>query len=321
MLPNQAEVLMKANGLNLSMVKIEILYSVTIPENFKKKSETLLQEYRQFLAIKVIFGDTKLPLSLSPSAIIDQVWHIHMLMPGNYANCCRELGVDIIEHDPSAARDALSIRRKRLEMTKNSYQVAFQKIPPEEFWAVTYNIVAYRRPSTSSSSSDSDEDEELPAQKKIKLENSSDQKSSSNSSDSEEDEELQADQSASTNGSDQKATSSSPSESEEDPVTHSKVQTRSDYVAVSKAQSKNQGDDSVTFLVLAENINKSYNVKIKKSTPFKKVFDWLEATTGWGNGAFILHSPNQIISRNDTVNSLQLENDDVVEMRAIQSGC
>jgi len=149
MLPDQEEVLRKANGLDLFLVKSEFLASATIPKEFKKKSEALLQEYRRFLAIKVIFGDTKLPLSLSPSAIIDQVWHIHMLMPGNYVHCCKELGVDIIEHDPSAARDALEIRSKRLEMTKKSYQVAFQKIPPGEFWTVTYNSSANGKPSTS----------------------------------------------------------------------------------------------------------------------------------------------------------------------------
>jgi len=151
MLPDKEEVLRKANGLDLSMIKTELLASATIPENFKDKLGALLQEYRRFLAIKVIFGDTKLSLCFSPSAIIDQVWHTHMLLPSNYVNCCKELGVDIIEHDPSAARNALEIRRKRLEMTKRSYQVVFQEIPPEEFWTLTNNTVANGRPSTSES--------------------------------------------------------------------------------------------------------------------------------------------------------------------------
>ena len=36
MLPDQEEVLRKANGLDLSLVKIELLASVTIPKEFKK---------------------------------------------------------------------------------------------------------------------------------------------------------------------------------------------------------------------------------------------------------------------------------------------
>ena len=148
MLEDQEEVLKKANGLDLSLVKIEILASPTIPKEFKKKAEPLLEEYRRFLAIKVIFGDTKLPPRFSPSAIINQVWHCHLLLSRHYLNCCKELGVHIIDHDPASSRDSLESRREGLESYKTSYKFVFQIIPPEFCWP---------SPSTSSPATSSEE--------------------------------------------------------------------------------------------------------------------------------------------------------------------
>ena len=42
---------------------------------------------------------------------------------------------------PLTARDALEVRSKRLEVTKKSHQVVFQKMPPDMFWSVTYNQI------------------------------------------------------------------------------------------------------------------------------------------------------------------------------------
>merc|ERR1712112_705189 len=107
------DILQKANGLDLSKLKIEIEETYKFPSEIKEESENLLSEYRRFLALKVISGDTSTPMMLSPSPLIDQVWHIHLLMPAHYLDCCRALGVDTIDHDPSSARDNEDIRRKR----------------------------------------------------------------------------------------------------------------------------------------------------------------------------------------------------------------
>jgi len=144
MLPEQGEFLRKAGCLDLSKLKSELLASPSIPEEFKKESENLLTEYRRFLALKTIFHDTSPPLALSPSAIIDQVWHLHLLTPVHYTKCCKLLGEELIDHDPSASRDCIELRQKRLDMTKRSYKVAFGEDPPQKFWAINYEFSAAR---------------------------------------------------------------------------------------------------------------------------------------------------------------------------------
>ena len=47
----------------------------------------LLEEYKKFLANKVIAKDTTEPLLLSPSGLIGQVWQAHLLSSSRYYYC------------------------------------------------------------------------------------------------------------------------------------------------------------------------------------------------------------------------------------------
>ena len=53
----------------------------------------LLEEYKKFLVIKVIAKDTQ----CSPSALIDQVWHEHILHTAKYRDACTAFGVFIYQ--------------------------------------------------------------------------------------------------------------------------------------------------------------------------------------------------------------------------------
>jgi len=92
----------------------------------------LVHEYRRFLALKVLHEDTGLPASLSPSAAVGTVWRAHLLNPGHYIQCCNNLGVSIIDHDPEEGN--ISTRQKTDRM-KMLYQVVFNEEPPRQYWS------------------------------------------------------------------------------------------------------------------------------------------------------------------------------------------
>ena len=71
----------------------------------------LLLEYKKFLAIKTISKDISDPILLSPSALVDQAWHAHLLHTAQYRVAC-----------------------SKLEMTKAFYMTVFQQVPPSKFW-------------------------------------------------------------------------------------------------------------------------------------------------------------------------------------------
>ncbi|KNE54095.1 hypothetical protein AMAG_00097 [Allomyces macrogynus ATCC 38327] len=66
----------------------------------------LIREYRRFLALKFVHRDAD-ALLLSPSPLIDVVWHAHVLDTKSYVTMCAKLPF-FIHHKPKGARDAES---------------------------------------------------------------------------------------------------------------------------------------------------------------------------------------------------------------------
>ena len=97
----------------------------------------LIEEYKKFLVIKVISKDTQCPLNLSPSSLIDQVWHEHVLHTAKYREACTALGV-FIDHDPSGATEEDDKREKRLLLTKTHYSLIFNTEAPINFWQLRF---------------------------------------------------------------------------------------------------------------------------------------------------------------------------------------
>jgi len=108
----------------------------------------LLEEYKKFLVIKVIAKDTQ----CSPSALIDQVWHAHILHTAKYRDACSALGV-FIDHDPAGALDKDDKRELRLMLTKTHYNLIFNEIAPKKLWELKFE----QDPLIIHSSSDDDE--------------------------------------------------------------------------------------------------------------------------------------------------------------------
>ena len=93
---------------------------------------------RNFLqAISVSTGDTACPQQLSPSPLVDQVWHLHLQHPGLYVSSCRKIGecIDLIDHNPSTGEDDTYKKLNRLERTKIAYKLLFGSEAPKEFWS------------------------------------------------------------------------------------------------------------------------------------------------------------------------------------------
>eukprot|EP01039_Chlorochromonas_danica_P014650 gene14650-17133_t len=86
-----------------------------------------LQLYQLFLLCKFVAEDFKPSpstnrLQLSPSPMIDRLWHAHMLHPGKYLEMHTKLGFGasgkmfpcLLEHQPEAANDSYEVKTKRM---------------------------------------------------------------------------------------------------------------------------------------------------------------------------------------------------------------
>ena len=99
--------------------------------------DQLLDAYQKFLALKVICGDTTVPQKFSPSPLIDQVWHRHMMYPSLYnAACAKLLGPigGVVDHDPDAAKDDPVQKRERVKRTQVAYRILFEQEAPDDLW-------------------------------------------------------------------------------------------------------------------------------------------------------------------------------------------
>ena len=118
-----------AIALDLSFLVPSLLSKLPPSVDIKQ----LLEEYKKFLVIKVVAKDTQ----CSPSALIDQVWHEHILNTAKYRDACTAFGV-FIDHDPSGAQDKDDKRGKRLLLTKTHYSLIFNVTPPLKFWELRF---------------------------------------------------------------------------------------------------------------------------------------------------------------------------------------
>ena len=82
--------------------------------------QELLEEYKRFLVVKGVAKDTAAPIQLSPSALIEQVWHQHLLHTAQY----REEDEDDEAHNLSGTQ-AMMLLHKYL-----------QKIPVDRFFGL-----------------------------------------------------------------------------------------------------------------------------------------------------------------------------------------
>ena len=54
-----------------------------------------------------------IPAILSPSTVVDSVWHAHMLRPSAYNNFCQSVFGKIIDHDMAGSKSSDDEKLKR----------------------------------------------------------------------------------------------------------------------------------------------------------------------------------------------------------------
>ena len=95
---------------------------------------TVVEEYKKFLHLKSLMNDTEVPAILSPSQLVDQVWHVHMMRPIMYREFCQEVFGKTIDHDIAGSKDSEAERNKRRERTRTLLKIVFNEEPDGRIW-------------------------------------------------------------------------------------------------------------------------------------------------------------------------------------------
>lgn len=115
-----------------------------------------VEEYRRFLVLKLVLQDWDADI-LSPAALIDRIWHVHILDTRNYAEDCRHIfdvlgpaqhsseaaGISavnnplfqFVHHSPAMAHDDKG--EERLRNTLQAYRAHFNAEPDPLYWSDT----------------------------------------------------------------------------------------------------------------------------------------------------------------------------------------
>ena len=89
--------------------------------------------YEQFLKLKAALKDYK-ATKLSPTPLIDEVWHLHVLDTQKYADDCVDFCREIIHHDVDGDINVIK-REIRRNATKVAYEMQYGKEPEGEMWS------------------------------------------------------------------------------------------------------------------------------------------------------------------------------------------
>merc|ERR1712096_7004 len=125
----------------------------------KEFAESAIFQYGRFILLKVVYKDFT-PRLLSPSPTIDKVWHAHILEQPGYAVFCKNLGVELIGHDPDAETETVA-KAKRGRTLLAQYEKVFGEAACAEIWDFGTGV---------DESDESDTDILAPQPKRMKLE-------------------------------------------------------------------------------------------------------------------------------------------------------
>lgn len=93
-----------------------------------------INEYRKFLYLGVVAD-----FEVTPSKVIDQVWHEHLLFTRAYDQFCREVLRRPFEHFPElvSTGQQTSTFASQYQATLDLYEEEFDMTPPPDIWATT----------------------------------------------------------------------------------------------------------------------------------------------------------------------------------------
>ena len=123
-----------------------------------EKTRKVLTAYRQFLTLKKEYKDWNATI-LSPSYLVDQMWHQHILNVVNYTHDMMLLCGHVVGHNPDGALD-LQKKAKRDEETQKALEVRFANKYDKEIWGVDSTDTSANRGDFSVTVSNKNGDEE-----------------------------------------------------------------------------------------------------------------------------------------------------------------
>ena len=96
-----------------------------------ERTTAAIEEYRRFIYLMSIS-----PSALTPSTIVDQVWHLHLTYTRSYWDelCGVVLGRPL-HHEPTTGDAATAeLFDQRYAGTRELYKTEFESAPPSEYW-------------------------------------------------------------------------------------------------------------------------------------------------------------------------------------------
>src|SRR5258708_1235326 len=91
--------------------------------------DELIDEYKKFLEIRNI------DKNCSPSDLIDELWHQHILDTQSYINYCLKKFNRVIHHNPNDSKDQ-DKRNERIKNTIRQYREKYSREPNYLIWGL-----------------------------------------------------------------------------------------------------------------------------------------------------------------------------------------
>jgi len=112
-----------------------------VPKLLKEESQSFphasvawsaIVEYKRFLLLKRKFPD----LEISPSPLVDKIWHMHILDTRQYMKDCDYIFGSYVHHNPSfeADEEEQLVMADRYSKTLEAYRLIFRINAPENIW-------------------------------------------------------------------------------------------------------------------------------------------------------------------------------------------
>ena len=99
-----------------------------------EKTRKILSAYKQFLALKELYKDWNASI-ISPSLLVDQMWHQHILDVVNYTHDMILLCGNVVGHNPDGALDT-ERKAKRDTTTRDALETYFANQYDKEIWGI-----------------------------------------------------------------------------------------------------------------------------------------------------------------------------------------
>ncbi|MDJ0660941.1 MAG: hypothetical protein QNJ42_15850 [Crocosphaera sp.] len=134
MKPNQLELYRKIQSFSLDKITADFPYSQRLASENNWSfdyTQRVIEEYKKFTFLAVIASG-----KVTPSKIIDEAWHLHLLYTHSYWNefCPHILGYSL-HHNPSDGTGEENQKYEhQYQETVKLYQEYFGCLPPQDIW-------------------------------------------------------------------------------------------------------------------------------------------------------------------------------------------